>query len=96
MQLKGSLQRKLILSISGALTLFLAIAGYFVTQHISELTREKTEAQVAELIKLKAQEVKGFFSERARVPLTFLNDPRLTRWLTDYTQRGKSLTNDQT
>ena len=71
MQLKGSLQRKLILSISGALTLFLAIAGYFVTQHISELTREKTEAQVAELIKLKAQEVKGFLVSEPEYRLPF-------------------------
>ncbi len=96
MPLKVSLQRKLILSISGALVILLSGFGYFVTQHISQLTREKTEAQVDELIKLSAEEVKSFFVERARVPLTVLNDPRLTEWLTNYDQRGKDLSGDAT
>lgn len=96
MPLKVSLQRKLILSISGALVILLSGFGYFVTQHISQLTREKTEAQVDELIKLSAEEVKSFFVERARVPLTVLNDPRLTEWLTNYDERGKDLSGDAT
>jgi len=96
MKLKGSLQRKLILSISGVLIVLLAGFGLVITQTISDLTRQKTEAQVAELIKLKAEEIKGFFVERARVPQTVLTDPRITNWLSDYDERGKDLTGDNT
>ena len=94
MQIKGSLQRKLILSISGVLIVLLAAFGVFVTQTIAELTREKTEAQVAELIELRAAEINSFFSERARIPTTLLTEPRITRWLTQYTERGKDLSTD--
>ncbi|TQV73137.1 methyl-accepting chemotaxis protein [Aliikangiella marina] len=90
----SSLQRKLIIYITGALMVLLAVSGMFITAQIAELTRDKTEAQVAELIKIKAEEVKGFFVERARVPETFFSDPRLKQWLTDYRQRGKDLSQD--
>lgn len=92
--MKGSLQRKLIVSISGVLIVLLAAFGVFVTQTIAELTREKTEAQVAELIELRAAEIKSFFTERARIPLTLLTDPRITQWLTEYDERGKTLSDD--
>lgn len=72
----------------------LAVSGFFITSQIADLTRDKTEAQVAELIKIKAEEVKGFFVERARVPVTFFSDPSLKEWLTNYNQRGKNLTQD--
>ncbi|WP_164503553.1 methyl-accepting chemotaxis protein [Pleionea sediminis] len=64
------------------------------TQKISQLTREKVEAQVAELTKLRAEEIRGFFVERARVPKTVLTDPRITEWLTDYDERGSDISND--
>jgi len=96
MQIKGSLQRKLIISISGVLVVLLAAFGIFVTQTIAELTRDKTEAQVAELIELKAAEIKSFFAERARIPLSVLTDPRVTDWLASYDQRGKDLSTDDT
>jgi len=94
MHIKGSLQRKLIVSISGVLIVLLAAFGVFVTQTIADLTREKTEAQVAELIELRAAEINSFFSERARIPTTVLTDPRVTQWLTQYTERGKDLSTD--
>ncbi|EKE87536.1 methyl-accepting chemotaxis protein [Idiomarina xiamenensis] len=94
MRLTGSLQRKLIISISGVLVVLLALAGYLVTQQLSTLTREKTEAQVYESIRLKAETIKGFFAERARIPLTLFQQPRIRRWLVDYQQRGKNLDDD--
>ncbi len=74
--------------------ILLAISGYFITRQITQLTRDTTEAQVAELIKIKAEEIKGFFAERSRVPSTFFNDPRLKDWMVNHKQRGKDLTND--
>lgn len=74
--------------------ILLAISGYFITRQIAQLTRDTTEAQVAELIKIKAEEVKGFFVERSRVTSTFFNDPRLKSWIASHRQRGKNLSND--
>ncbi|MEP1741940.1 MAG: methyl-accepting chemotaxis protein [Kangiellaceae bacterium] len=90
----SSLQRKLIISITVSLMILLAISGYFITRQITQLTRDTTEAQVAELIKIKAEEIKGFFAERSRVPSTFFNDPRLKDWMENHKQRGSDLTND--
>jgi methyl-accepting chemotaxis protein len=91
---KSSLQRKLIISITLSLMMLLAISGYFITRQIAQLTRDTTEAQVAELIKIKAVEVKGFFAERSRIPSTFFNNPNLKSWMASHNQRGKDLSND--
>ncbi len=94
MRSHSSLQRKLIISITLSLMILLAISGYIITSQIAQLTRDTTEAQVAELIKIKAEEIKGFFTERSRVPRTFFNDPHLIEWLSNRQQRGQDLSND--
>jgi len=95
MQVSSSLQRKLIFSISGALALLLGIAGYFVSVKIAELAEDKVSSQAASLLELKAQEVTSFFTERARVPLTFFQDPRVTTWFANHRQRGANLDSDE-
>ncbi|NVJ51606.1 MAG: methyl-accepting chemotaxis protein [Gammaproteobacteria bacterium] len=94
MQARGSLQRKLILSVSGALAVLLAIAGYFVTAQIAAQTEAHVESEAASLLEVKAQEVTSFFTERARVPLTFFNNPAVLEWLDNHRSRGANLDND--
>lgn len=88
------MQRKLVFAISGFLTVLLVVAGTFVSRHVASLTEQKIEAEVAALIELKAAEVTGFFAERGRIPLTFLNDPRIQQFLSDYSQRNADLSNN--
>ncbi|MEE4246877.1 MAG: methyl-accepting chemotaxis protein [Kangiellaceae bacterium] len=94
MQFSGSLQRKLIFSISGLMTLFLLVAGYLVAEKIVQLTEQKAQAEIADEIHLRAEEVKGFFVERSRVPLVALTDPMVLSWLSDHAERGSAIEND--
>ncbi|NVJ60907.1 MAG: methyl-accepting chemotaxis protein [Gammaproteobacteria bacterium] len=91
----ASLQRKLVLAISAVLTILLVTVGAFVSRHVASLTEQKIEAEVAALIELKAEEVTSFFAERGRIPLTFLRDPRIREFLSNYTQRDADLSDNQ-
>jgi len=80
-----NIDRKLILIMGGGIALALAVLGMIAVNNAADITRERIFADANRVVEVNAQEIKQFFSERARVVKTFLADPAVVNFFADYT-----------
>ncbi|MCP4900561.1 MAG: methyl-accepting chemotaxis protein [bacterium] len=78
------IQGKLMISIGASVTVLLLIFGLVVLTWTGDLIRERTYAEAEQVIELNAQQIREFFVERGRVVTTFLQDPRMHAWFSNY------------
>lgn len=79
-----NIQRKIALPILISVTIVLVVFALFTVNYIRTLTKEKVESEALSLVRLKAEEIVGFFKERARVPVTFFQNPFFLEWFSNY------------
>lgn len=53
---------------------------------VRQMTRQQIETRAQQLAQLKAEQIQGFFTERARIPATLFQDPFFIGWFTNYRQ----------
>jgi methyl-accepting chemotaxis protein len=79
------IDRKLILIMGGGIALALVVLGMIAVDYAADITREQIFSEANRVVEVNAQEIEQFFSERARVVQTFLADPAVLNFFTDYT-----------
>jgi methyl-accepting chemotaxis protein len=89
-----NIQQKLIIFVGGAIALALAVLGGIVVVRNADMTREKAYSEAQQVVEVKAREIEQFFSERGRVVDTFLLDPALRDYFTDYQQHRAPVLGD--
>jgi len=81
-----NIQQKLIIFVGGAIALALAILGSIVVARNADMTRENTFSEAQQVVEMKAREIEQFFTVRGRVVDTFLLNPGLRDFFTNYEQ----------
>lgn len=79
-----NIHQKVWVYVGGAIALAMILLGALAVSHNAGITRDKIHSQAGRVVELKAQEIQGFLSERARVVETVLADPRLLDFFTRY------------
>ncbi len=79
-----TINQKLTVFVGGSIALALAVLGAIAVSYTSGLARDKVHAQVDRLVEANAQQIRQFFGERASILRTFLADPRLVEFFTEY------------
>lgn len=79
-----NIQRKIVLPILISVTIILVVFALFTVNYIRTLTKEKVESEALSLVRFKAEEIVSFFKERARIPVTFFQNPFFLEWFSNY------------
>jgi methyl-accepting chemotaxis protein len=79
-----TINQKLTVFVGGSIALALAILGTVAVIYTSGLTRDRVHAEANRLLEGNAQQIRQFFAERASTVETFLADPRLIDYFTEY------------
>ncbi len=92
--MKLNIQQKLIIFVGGAIALALAVLGSIVVVRNADMTRENTYSEAQQVVEVKAREIEQFFTERGRVVETFLLNPTLREFFTNYQQHRAPVLDD--
>jgi methyl-accepting chemotaxis protein len=79
-----NINQKLTVFVGGSIALALVILGIVAVAYSSGLARQKVETEIDRELTARAQDIRQFFAERARVATTFLADPRLRAYFEAY------------
>lgn len=85
--------RQLVLTISGAVAILLIITAYFMLSDISNKTRADITVAIEDIVKLQANEVKGFFQAKGQVVHSVFASPQVIDWFTNYNERLSDIDN---
>jgi methyl-accepting chemotaxis protein len=83
-----SLQKKILVSIGGTITVLMLIASYFLIQNIADLSRESIEQEAKNYVASEKLRVESFFAQYGRVTETIINNPHLLKWFKKRTDRS--------
>jgi methyl-accepting chemotaxis protein len=81
-----NINSKLSIFVGGSIALALIVLGAIAVNVTSDLAADRVAVEVFRVLEANGQEIRRFFSERARIVTTFLADPRLERYFVDYTR----------
>jgi methyl-accepting chemotaxis protein len=79
-----SVRRKLMYAILICLLVFIGLFGSVAVGHIHNLTRNQVHADALSLVRLSADRITTFLTERGRVVTTMLGAPSLLDWFDAY------------
>ncbi len=83
-----SLRQKILLLIGGTTTLLLILSALFFVNHISTLSRNAVEAEAKNYLATEKLSIESFFSQYGRVVETFVTNPHLVNWFSNWSERG--------
>jgi signal transduction histidine kinase/CheY-like chemotaxis protein len=89
-----TIQFRLLAAVIGVSAVFFVLFGAAAVTQISNLTRTKVHGEALGLVAVRAQEIEGFFAERASVVTTVLANPTMLDWFANYDQFRRPLAGD--
>jgi methyl-accepting chemotaxis protein len=85
-------RRLLVLVLSSMATLFL-IYGIWQVSQVQKSTEQRVQRDMANLVKLRAAEVQGFFHAKGQVIHSVFSNPQVLEWFENYDDRGGNIAN---
>ena len=85
-------RRLLVLVLSSMATLFL-IYGIWQVSQVQKSTELRVQRDMANLVKLRAAEVQGFFHAKGQVIHSVFSNPQVLEWFENYDDRGGNIAN---
>ncbi|KFZ35918.1 chemotaxis protein [Shewanella mangrovi] len=92
---KRSLSLQLVASIAGALAILLSVVAFFVVKNDSDDTKIRIDNDIASMIELKAEEIRGYFYAKGQIIHAIFANPSVLDWFSNYHDRGADLSQDQ-
>ena len=86
-----SLRNKTLLLIGGTISILLIIASIFLINHIAHLSRTAIEKEASSYITSEKLSIESFFAQYGRVVDTFVKNPHLVNWFSDWQTREGDL-----
>ena len=83
-------QRLLVMVLSSMAVLFL-LYGAWQVSNVREATEQQVQTDVANLVKLRAEEVKGFFHAKGQVIHSVFSNPQVLDWFEYYDDRNGNI-----
>jgi len=68
--------------------------GVLAVQQVSDLTRQRVQQAVLDLVTLRARDIAAFFEERGRIATTLFADPLAEEWIAGYATFRRPLEGD--
>lgn len=90
-----SIKTELVAMASLAIGILLTATLIFTIVNVTNKTEETIKRGLQSTLQLEIQKIEGFFETKGRTVKTFLANPQLTDWFSNYNERYRDLTGDQ-
>jgi methyl-accepting chemotaxis protein len=89
-----SIQKKLLVPYLGSILLLFILFSFIALVTLRKHVERSVMTEARQLLEWNASEIRGFFVERGRIPLTVYKDPFILQWFTRYHQFRASVRQD--
>ncbi len=89
-----NIQKKLIIPVMSAVILLLIVFSIAIVQYLRILTEKNITNMALDEIQIHAKSIQGFFEARARIPITFLQNPFFLDYFRNYRRFRQPLQDD--
>ncbi|MBC3765416.1 methyl-accepting chemotaxis protein [Neptunicella marina] len=92
--LKKSISSRLIAGVVASLAVLFILYGVWQISQVKRVTTQNVQADIQQLVKFSASEIKGFFEAKGQIIHSVFASPQVLDWFDQYNERGSFIAND--
>ena len=85
---RASVGRQLVVMVLSSMAALFLLYGIWQVSQVRDATEQRVQRDVANLVKLRATEVQGFFHAKGQLIHSIFSNPQVLDWFERYDDRG--------